>query len=417
VCPVFDQEGTEVAVARGKVQLFRGLARGELSPSKEMNRLASNCLLCRACTENCPSGIPVDRIVLGMRARLAADQPIPLSKRFLLRKVLPRRRLGFAVRTLQQAWRSTGLDNLAALAWPRAGALSKVPVAAPAAFRDSLWSPDRRGLFQEEKGALVLRPPRSRHRVAYFFGCANNHFFPGHGWDLLLVLAQAGGEVVIPPQTCCGLPHLAGGDTATARKLVEQNHHAFTHLNVEAVVADCASCSSALKEQSGLFPVPVEDAIRFLVSVGAPAAAEYHLASGAHRRSASGAGQPARQVVTYHDPCHASRYQGIREEPRKLLAQVPGLELKEMVRPDRCCGGSGVYGLEHPEISQCIGQSKMEDILATGARVVATTCPSCQMQLLHLLKQYDRIRVAHPVSLLAESYRQYGLSLESICGG
>ncbi|MCL4424149.1 MAG: (Fe-S)-binding protein, partial [Firmicutes bacterium] len=106
--------------------------------------------------------------------------------------------------------------------------------------------------------------------------------------------------------------------------------------------------------------------------------------------------------VTYHDPCHLNRGQGIGQEPRQVIASLPGVELVEGKEAARCCGGAGTFAFFHQPISEAILKRKVDDILATGADVVATGCPSCLMQLESGLSQaQSRVRVLHTVELLA----------------
>lgn len=381
ICPVYGVAGTEVAVARGKVQLYRGLSMGLLEASGELAELAAQCLLCRACAENCPSGIPVDRIVLDLRECLAFRRGVPPLKRLALERVLTRRRPPLAARIAQRVGRAMGVKRVA-----------PVPLMANPAWWDGLVRFAGTGKARLEEGGMVIPVKNPRYRVAYFYGCANNQFYPGNGWDFLTVMASNRIEVVVPPQTCCGLPHLAAGNNRKAQELAGKNQEYFARRRVDAVLTDCASCGSTLKEAVPVnLGAPVEDAVAFLVETGVDLPQE--------------SGIPP-LPVTYHDPCHAVRYQGIKTQPRKLLQVLPWVEIREMSRPDRCCGGGGSFALEQGRLSQLIGQAKAEDIRNTGARVVATACPGCQMRLSYLLQRSDPpVRVCHPLSLLAEAYR------------
>jgi glycolate oxidase iron-sulfur subunit len=114
--------------------------------------------------------------------------------------------------------------------------------------------------------------------------------------------------------------------------------------------------------------------------------------------------------VTYHDPCHLVRGQGVRAQPRDLLKSIPGIEFVEMKGADVCCGGAGSFCVTHRDLSEKVGAAKVESILETGAEVVATGCPSCISQLQALLKDRGcRIKVCHPVQLVAEGYTSKGV--------
>jgi glycolate oxidase iron-sulfur subunit len=124
---------------------------------------------------------------------------------------------------------------------------------------------------------------------------------------------------------------------------------------------------------------------------------------------------PEREVrlgVTYHDPCHLGREQGVREQPRQILKSIPGLELVEMRDADACCGGGGSFALTHPDLAHEVGQRKAAAIAATGAEAVASGCPSCLSQLRAVLPAGSggTKAVCHPIELLAHAY---GLGIKS----
>jgi len=114
--------------------------------------------------------------------------------------------------------------------------------------------------------------------------------------------------------------------------------------------------------------------------------------------------KPLRGKVTYHDPCHLVRSQGIREEPRRLLQQIPGLEFVEMAGADVCCGGGGTFQVDHPEVSAGITGNKVRAIKDTGANLVASGCPGCRMQIQGNLGE-EAVEVVHPVQLLARALK------------
>ena len=220
--------------------------------------------------------------------------------------------------------------------------------------------------------------------------------FPEVAEATVRVLTMNGVEVIVPRgQVCCGVPVYSGGDFKTAKKLAETNISIFKDLGIDCIVTDCASCSAALKHDvrellgAEPFDVPVYDINEFLcgiIGIEKPV-------------------NPVEMTVTYHDPCHLARGQGIRSEPRELIKSVPGLEFNEMTEPDNCCGGAGSFAFTHHELSSKIGLKKAENIRKTGASLVAVPCPSCRMQIDYLLKnQGISAKTIHPVELLDISY-------------
>ncbi|NLE06945.1 MAG: (Fe-S)-binding protein, partial [Crenarchaeota archaeon] len=108
--------------------------------------------------------------------------------------------------------------------------------------------------------------------------------------------------------------------------------------------------------------------------------------------------------VTYHDPCHLVKAQKIKNQPRQVLQNIPGLEFVEMAGADICCGGSGTFGLTHYDLSMKILKRKIENVQNTGAEILTTSCPSCMTQLSYGLREAESpIKVLHPVQLLEKA--------------
>ncbi len=354
VCPVYAVEQSEASVARGKVQLARALLEGRLEPSPAVRERLFLCLNCGACTANCPSGVNVAKLMLATRAQLLRDVGRPAVEGLLLRQVLANpRSLGLAGAGLA-LYRRSGLRWLAhyvdALVTLPAG-LAKAEAMLPSRSRS--------------RPRVGPAPERPRYRVAYFAGCVTSVLYPDLAQSVVAVLRQEGCQVVLPRGLgCCGTPHRAYGDAAAAQKLADRNTRALNEASVEAVVTDCATCGAGLKEYSGL-RVPVYDVSQFLVEEAGLVAPR----------------RPLAVRVTYHDPCHLARGQGVREAPRRLLRAIPGLDLVEMAEADRCCGGAGTFALTHPETSLLILERKVANAAATGATIVASGCPACLLQI------------------------------------
>jgi glycolate oxidase iron-sulfur subunit len=109
--------------------------------------------------------------------------------------------------------------------------------------------------------------------------------------------------------------------------------------------------------------------------------------------------------VTYHDPCHLRRAQQVWKQPRSLLGMIDGLEFVELPEADWCCGSAGSQLITHYETSTKIMDRKMDNLASTGAQVIASGCPGCQMQLIAGIKRRKLdVRVVHPITLLDEAY-------------
>ena len=108
-------------------------------------------------------------------------------------------------------------------------------------------------------------------------------------------------------------------------------------------------------------------------------------------------------TVTFHDPCHLSRYQGITKQPRELIEATAGAEYIELPEADWCCGGAGSYCIAHYGLSEQTLDRKMGNVETAGARILATTCPSCIMHLRYGVSQKRLpVRVLHLSQVLTD---------------
>lgn len=392
VCPLYECTAREGMAARGKIALLEAALEGELPVSRRLRARLEDCLLCGACAQSCPSLLPTTELFLEARAGLAKELGQALWARLLLSSLDSPALMGAASAVLRLLQRAR-LDRVLG---PLAG--SSVVGAALAAAPRVPVVPYRRRRLPVQHGA------RASMRVAYFAGCFMNWVYADVAEATHRVLVRSGYRVESPPVDCCGMPHRALGDLEGARRLARRNVELLG--GYDAVVTDCATCGAALKGYGRLFAGEPEyegrardlagrvfDICEFLVKYG--------------YRSPEG---EVRLRVTYHDPCHLGRGQGVREQPRQVLRSIPGLELAEMRDADACCGAGGSFALTHPDLAHEVGQRKAAAIAATGAEVVASGCPSCLSQLRAVLGAGpgEGVVVCHPVELLARSYGLVG---------
>jgi glycolate oxidase iron-sulfur subunit len=216
-----------------------------------------------------------------------------------------------------------------------------------------------------------------------------------------------GCDVVIPrDQGCCGALSVHNGRAAEAKAFARRAIEVFEDASVDHVVVNAAGCGSSMKEYGELFADEpdmaaratalagkVRDITEVLVELG-PVAVRHPLA----------------MTVAYHDACHLAHAQGVRAQPRQLLAAIPGIELREIADPELCCGSAGVYNLLNPEAARPLGDRKADTILATGADILVTANPGCLMQV---SAAFDRrgaaMSMAHTVEVLDASLRGHGV--------
>jgi glycolate oxidase iron-sulfur subunit len=233
-----------------------------------------------------------------------------------------------------------------------------------------------------------------------FIGCVSDAMFPNTTASTARVLQANGCEVVIPHgQGCCGAIHYHAGSEAPALALARRNMAALNPDDFDAIIVNVAGCGAMLKDYGHLLPGndhelaetfvdKVRDVSEFLIELG-----PIKPTNAIHEK------------VVYHDPCHLCHAQGVRSQPRQLLAMIPGLELVPLEESEICCGAAGTYNLTQPEMSERLGVRKMNHIEATGASIVATGNVGCILQIARKVRERgDHMAVVHPIDLLDRAY-------------
>ena len=396
-CPIFRATGREAFVARGKVALYRNIIEERLEIGPEATEAFANCLLCRACKDNCFPAIRTDDVVVSFRHAYAQRFGRGFLQRRIFRSLLPRPRLMRS--TIRGVWatRRTGLDWVL----QRSGVLGMLNPKLERAFELGAHEP---GSLLTTRLRKHLRGPGSnqpagRPLIGYWISCGYNYVLPEVGEATVRVLERLGYAVEVLDNACCGLAAYGYGDVEAAANLARENLRRLGDLTrFTAIVSDCGSCSGHLKEYPHLLTGDarwsgaaerLRDAVRsfseFVVERGGMVPSS--TAGGAPPEEAAGAPGSAgaaapKVVVTYHDPCHLGRrYQNVVDQPRAILRSLPGVEFREMSESDSCCGAAGTFGVLHPETSAAIIARKMGFARDTGASVIVTECPSCMMQL------------------------------------
>jgi len=414
-CPIFRATGHESGVARGRLALLRGIIEKRVEWNEELEDPLFTCLGCGACTTNCFGAVPTADLVLNARAEYLDNVGKKPAHRLLFEHLLPYpKRLHVAARAValgknsgaSKVANALGLLRIFGRDLPKAeGIVEKLPTAS---FRGMI----KPGTY-EGKGTEL--------RIGYFIGCGIDVIQVNAGKASFEALKEIGKSVTVLENCCCGLPPYSYGDIGNTKKLAGKNLEIFSAADLDVVVTDCSSCASFLKKYGKIFKddqkyeemaqkqLPLfQDIVEFLASKGTSAAKgagekeeigsyyDPHAAgaAGGSTGKSGGAGRPV--VVTYHDPCHAVRGQGIRSEGRDLLKAMPNVEFKEMAEADWCCGGAGSYALTHYELSQKVLDRKMKNLKNTDADILVTSCPACMIQLAYGIRRHGlKTKVFH----------------------
>ncbi|GAB6083318.1 (Fe-S)-binding protein [Desulfuromonas carbonis] len=401
-CPTFALTGRERSSPRGRVALARAVAEQKLEFTEAVKEEAFFCLDCRACTTACPSGVRAGEVMEVCRSQSHQQLPPPhLGKSFrafILQRMLPDPDL------LEKSMLPARLYQRLGIQWLVRH--SKALKLGPA------WMEKAEGMLPQLEAPLRSQLPElipargeKRGRVGFFLGCVMTLMYPGVSRQTVRVLAHQGFDVLTPKATkCCGAPHLSEGDRQTARELALFNLELFLQQDVDYIVTDCAGCGASLKEYEELlagraehdrlaaFRAKIRDVSEFLAEVGL--------------RTEGLTAVP--KSVTYHEPCHLCHAQGISRQPRELLRQIPGVELREMAEASWCCGSAATWGLKFSSESQQVLDRKLNNVSQTGVDILVTANPGCQLQLAWGVREAGlKQKVLHLMEFLGAATPEY----------
>ncbi|HET6412153.1 MAG TPA: heterodisulfide reductase-related iron-sulfur binding cluster [Anaeromyxobacter sp.] len=357
VCPTHPfGGGFEAYSPRAKVHYLKELREGREELTPEWVDRIYQCTSCERCAEVCQTDIPL--VHVWEAARSAAVKlglgPMPAHKK---------------LRVLTEQFHN--------------------PYGEPIEARERWMQPHHR--------------PSARAELLVFAGCTAAYRMPPMLQTGVTILqrqdipyAYAGGREV-----CCASPFLRTGQVEMATALVTSNIDLFHELGVKRIVTACGGCSKTLRFDYPELARTTGRSWDFEV---------LHFSQVYGQLLREGAIRPGRRVdkvVTYHDPCHLGRSQGIYDEPRSILRSIPGLRLLEMEHhreESRCCGAGGGVKANYPEMAAAIARDRVQEAVATGAEVLVTMCPFCQASFAQALKELgSSMRLAGVEELLLES--------------
>jgi glycolate oxidase iron-sulfur subunit len=432
-CPTYVITGDENDGPRGRLYLMRAVGEGRLAgDSTAFERHIDRCLGCRACEQVCPAGVEYGQLLEAARGELfASGKGRGFSYgflRFVLKHVwLHPARLRFAFAAarafrnsgLARTLRKSGIAKLCSRRFEFALALLESSTAKLGKLNENARVRTAGDTENTENVAA-----KSDNHTMLFEGCVGAGLFARVNRATARVLEANGFAVQRPAaQVCCGALHAHAGDLEGARILARRNIAAFAvdetaELNQSApVITNAGGCGAmlasyahllaedeAFAERARRFSARVRDVSQQLKEVGKQLEPS-RIENGATRTD---------ETVTYDASCHLLYGQHAGEAPLKLLSEVPQLRLAPLEGAERCCGGAGIYNLLEPDLSAQVLTEKLANIRATGARVLATGNPGCQMQIGAgaLLAGMDLV-VCHPVELLDEAYARAGLYQDS----
>jgi heterodisulfide reductase subunit D len=333
-CPEIFTQAWESSTARGRMAIARGILEGKLDYSEELAERIFGCFMCSRCKEECKKAAQID--VIAITKAMRAD--------FIDRGVkIPE-------------GGSSMVDT----------AVSSGNIFADSPEIHSKWATG----LEFTKGSGTL----------FFPGCLASHRFKEKTNILVRVLQAAGYKLDFlgDDQTCCGTPLWITGKVENAKKWAQDYLQKLQDRGVKEIITPCPSCFRAFDEEYPelleleKFPIRVRHTSEVLEEIIEKKKLKLNV--------------PIDKLVTYHDPCEIGRYRGIYEPARKILKALPGVEFVEMQRNREdafCCGGGGAVKLMYEDYSNKVAKERVDEFIRTGAEVMTTICPACEMNLTH----------------------------------
>ncbi len=395
-CPTYVLWGEEMDSPRGRIDLMKSGLEGAPLEASAIRHL-DQCLGCMACVTACPSGVQYDKLIEATRAQIDRRAARPWKERLLreaIYRLFPYPRRLKLLRGPLRAYQVSGAGRVLA----RSGLLARLPE--PLRTMESLAP--RLGRV----ATLAERTPATgpkRRTVGLLTGCVQGTFFPDVNAATVRVLAAEGCEVVVPRrQGCCGALSAHGGREDEALRFAKHAIEVFEAAGVETVVTNAAGCGSNLKA----YGHQLRDEPGWAARGEALAAKARDIAELLDELGPRAARSPLPVSIAYQDACHVAHAQGIRDQPRRLLGAIPGVELRELTEAEICCGSAGTYNLLHPQPARELAERKARAVLATGAQLMVTANPGCWMQVATTLARMgEPMPVAHLVQVLDASMR------------
>jgi glycolate oxidase iron-sulfur subunit len=391
-CTIHMANPDEVTSPRGFIALLGEYQAGNLELDKSVKSIFESCFLCTNCVDACPKDLPTDQLIENVRKDLGEKFGIAFWKRFFFFLLRNRKVMDLFFKS-GYAFQSCGIkieEEKSSIKLPLVK--RTVPSISKKSFLNSY--PE----FIDNGGDKT---------VAIFIGCLANYNYTEIGKSLLSILRTLNYNVFLAKsQVCCGAPAYFTGDFKTVDYLSKRNIDYFETFieHVEGIIIPEATCSAMIRvDYKHYFHDQPEWRERVEKLENKIFLATEWLYEKTDLLEVLETRKKRSSVVTYHDPCHSRKMQGVWQEPRKLLSK--SFTITEMEDPNHCCGFGGItMQTEKYHLAKKIGDSKAEMIRDTGAEVVSAECSACRVQITDGLERNSVNTVfRNPIELIAEA--------------
>ncbi|MEA3288935.1 MAG: (Fe-S)-binding protein [Campylobacterota bacterium] len=407
VCTIFNINQDETTSPRGFIDLLGAYKRDELELDKNAKDIFESCFLCTNCVDVCPNDLPTDMIIEQVRSDIAKKYGIAWYKRaffFLLRH----RKIMDIMAKLGWVFQTCGLkiDHFSQSGKSRFNLPIEMikdrslPFADRVSFLNSY--PENIKYTDKDKDTQDIK------KVAIFIGCMGNYAYTNIGKSLLKILEKLEIDAFIPKkQKCCGAPAYFTGDFDTVDHLIKKNIEYFETFidDVDAIIIPEATCSAMINTdwEHFLHDQPDWKKRASKIAPKVQMATKWLETNTKLVQLLNQNGKKMTEIVTYHDPCHAKKMQGVFKEPRSLIEQ--NYKIDEMSDPNDCCGFGGVtMQSEKYHFAKAVGVKKASMINKTKADIVSAECSACRMQITDSLGRTDtKVVFKNPIELIADA--------------
>ncbi|EJC0919353.1 (Fe-S)-binding protein [Campylobacter upsaliensis] len=400
-CTIHQIKRDEINSPRGFLDLLAAYKEGNLELDKEAKRVFESCFLCTNCVEVCPSHIRVDNAIEAVRYDIAKKFGIAWYKRLLLYFLRTRKALdiaakfGFVFQSCAFALQNSGMRARFSLPLIKKGRL--------------LPSFKQKSFLNQNTEFIDNGGEKS---VGFFVGCLANYFYIDSAKAVLSIAKELKINVdLMKEQVCCGAPHFFTGDFKSLESLAKKNVEYFEKKleNLDYIITPEATCSAMLSvDLEHFFTMIKEEQWAKRAAKIAPKiklATWYFYEKTPLLELLKTKGKKD-LLLTYHDPCHARKMQGVFKEPRALLGA--NYRFAEMSDSNACCGFGGVsMQSDYYENTLKVGLNKAKMIDESDASVVSAECSACRMQISNALTQnQSKVVFKSPLELIAQALKQ-----------
>jgi glycolate oxidase iron-sulfur subunit len=390
----------ETTSPRGFLDLLGSYQKGDLHLDKNVKNIFESCFLCTACVEICPNSLPVDMLIEQARNDIQKKYGLSWFKKLFFYLLRNRKimdlfaKWGYVLQTCGFKIEEEMESMKSRFYLPIIKNNRLLPRGAKESFLNS----------QEED---VINNGGEK-KVALFVGCLANYSYTNTAKSLLNILKELKIDVdLIKKQHCCGAPAYFTGDFDTVEFLSKKNIEYFESFidEVDAIIIPEATCSAMMKVDYAHFYTNQDNWKQRALKIADKIymATEYLDKKTDLKDILKQRGKNLDSLITYHDPCHAKKMQGIYREPRNLLTQ--NYNIKEMSDSNRCCGFGGVtMQTEKFQFAKAAGMPKAQMIKDTKATIVSSECSACRMQINSALYYADvNTTFKNPLELISDA--------------